>query len=455
METKANKSNLSYVESLLYHSASQSNILPITSTCNVRCIFCSHRQNPPRTESYRIPPLTMEQVKTAISFMDPDIPVVIGESVTKIMEGEPLTHPRWQEIMQEIRDSFPKTPIQLTTNGNLLTNSVIEKLSELAPISINLSLNSASSSGREKLMMDKLAHQAINSARLLQEYNIPFHGSIVAMPHITGWQDLTDAVLYLDQCLAKTVRVFLPGYTAFAPKELQFNQNMWQQLRNHVKGLRSRVAVPITCEPEQLDNLRAEVVGVIKNSPAQQAGMKPGDLILEVSEEVVLSRVHAFNQVLNTDNPLLKVKRKSNVMNIKLAKEAGDSSGLVMAYDIYPDTIQEIEKAARRNRSEKTVVLASQLAYQVLKRAVDVVAYGDSSFHIQAVKSRYFGGSIMAAGLLLVDDFNAALEEIAFSNKNFQLILLPSIAFDMHGRDLGGNSYLELQQKWGVPVELI
>ncbi|MBO8137105.1 MAG: DUF512 domain-containing protein [Desulfotomaculum sp.] len=454
MEGKPN-SNKSYIESLLFYSAAQSNILPITSACNVRCIFCSHHQNPPEVESYRIPPLGMDQVRQAVEFLDESKPVVIGESTTRIMEGEPLTHPRCMEILREIRRKLPNTPIQLTTNGTLINRSAAEEFTALSPFSINLSLNSSSCWGRKKIMNDRLAEQAIKSAELLKEYHIPFHGSIVAMPHITGWQDLVDTIFYLEQCSAKTVRVFLPGYTKYAPPELCFNRKLWEQLRGCVEDLRRKVSLPITVEPERLENLKAEVLGVIAGTTAQRDGIKPGDVILSVSGREVLSRVHAFNMVLEAEKPVLEVKRGEEIITIKINKKAWETSGLVMSYDINPGTIQKFEMAARRCRGSNILVLCSELAYPVLKTAVEKLYTGNSSIYLQAVKSVFFGGNIMAAGLLTVEDFNAVVEKKFPDKSKYQLILLPSAAFDMRGRDLTGKSYLELQEKWGIPVDII
>lgn len=439
--------------SLLYHSAAKSNILPITSTCNVRCVFCSHHQNPPGVESYRIPPLTIDEVKQALSFMDANKPVVIGESVTKIMEGEPLTHPKCLQILQEIRNTMPKTPIQITTNGTLLNDEVVASLKELTPIAVNISINSSSCNIRTKLMADKHSQQAIDSIKVLNKFEVPFHGSVVAMPHITGWEDLTSTVQYLDQYGAETVRIFLPGYSKLAPPELQFDMSMWSQLRHWVTELRSKVTVPLTCEPEQLENLTAEVQGVIKGSTAAFAGVQSGDVILEVNGQAVVTRVHAFNKILFSDNPVIKVARSNQIINLTLQKRKRERSGIVMAYDLHPDTIADIEMAVSRNRAQKALALCSRLAYPVLKAALASIYQGDTEIELMPVQSKYFGGNIMAAGLLVASDFDTA-----FSNAtadNVQVVLMPSIAFDMHGKDLTGASYLDLQDKWRVPVELI
>lgn len=110
-----------YIESLILRGASEGNILPLTSACNVRCIFCSHRQNPPGVEAYRIPPQGRSEVERILPFMDPERPVVIGESATRIIEGEPFTHPAILEILELIRANLPGATIQITTNGSLST----------------------------------------------------------------------------------------------------------------------------------------------------------------------------------------------------------------------------------------------------------------------------------------------------------------------------------------------
>ncbi len=446
-------SDQAYIESLLYYSARQANILPLTSVCNVRCVFCSHHQNPPQVQSYRIPHLSIDTVRTALSFMDENKPVVIGESVSKIMEGEPLTHPQCLDILAEIRRTMPHTPVQLTTNGTLIDEKVAEKLKALAPLAVNLSLNSASCSMRAKLMHDRRAEKAVAAAKLLQQYGVPYHGSIVAMPHITGWDDLTASVLYLEQCGAQTVRVFLPGFTKLAPKELQFAKDTWQKLHAHIDSLRKPGGVPITCEPQMPTDLSAEVLGVIKGSPADKAGIKMGDVLIKAGGISVKSRVDAFEKVRAAADPAVELRRGGEKLTLKIDKPAGQTSGLVMAYDIHPEVISDIEAAVRRRRAKRALLLCSRLAYPVLRAALERLYQGECELRLHPVENRFFGGNIMAAGLLTAADF-AACRQTA-SLREYDVVLLPAAPFDMHGRDLTGQSYLDLQQQWGKPVELI
>jgi len=93
-------------EQLIYDSVHRGNILPLTSVCNVSCIFCSHRQNPPGIKIYKMDHRTPEQVKSCLEFISPGAPVVIGESVTRIIEGEPFLHPEIKGILYAIREKL-------------------------------------------------------------------------------------------------------------------------------------------------------------------------------------------------------------------------------------------------------------------------------------------------------------------------------------------------------------
>ena len=142
------------VYELILRSAQEHGVLPLTSKCNVACLFCSNRQNPPDIRAFDIETLTLEQIDEILSYMTPKKKIVIGESATRINEGEPLTHPDFIEVLRKIRKRFPETLIQITTNGSLLTDSLAAQIRDLEPLEIFLSLNSASSAMRFALMND-------------------------------------------------------------------------------------------------------------------------------------------------------------------------------------------------------------------------------------------------------------------------------------------------------------
>ncbi|WP_066632740.1 DUF512 domain-containing protein [Desulfolucanica intricata] len=442
-----------YVRSLILHSAQESNILPLTSVCNIHCIFCSHRQNPPGVETFRIGHRTPEEIEETLEFMEPDKPVVIGESVTRIMEGEPFTHPHIKQVLKLIRSRFPAVSIQITTNGTLLSSKMVDFLAGLGDVTINLSLNSADIATREMLMKDTRAKEAVDSAVLLGQAGVSYHGSIVAMPWLTGWADLEATIHYLERSGAKTVRIFLPGYTRLAEERLCFSSSLWADLRSFVLELRKSIRVPVTFEPHLPGDFRPEVVGIIKDSPAERAGLLAGDVVLSVGGVSGLTRVQVFKAVLQAAAPKLRILRDSREFEVQLDKAPGKSSGLVMEYDLDPEIIMEMTDAVRKRRARRVLVLTSVLAGNLIKTGIDRFFDEPAEVRVMSVKSSFFGGSIVAAGLLVVSDFAKALRELdGESDWRPDLVLLPGLAFDPRGRDLTGHSYLELEVKFGCSV---
>jgi hypothetical protein len=443
-------------ENSIQDSITDSNILPLTSTCNTRCIFCSHRFNPPEVRVYRTSPRSPAAIKNALSFIDPARPVVIGESVTRVIEGEPFTHPDIVEILCLLRSAFPRTPVHITTNGILLNEEIALLLSRLGCITINLSLNCTGESNRDFLLGDTKAGAAVNSVKLLRKYRIPFNGSIVAMPHLTGWGDLENTISYLSMNEAETVRIFEPGFSRLAPPELRFSQALRVELGDFIYRLRKSINTPITCEPPFIDSLEAEVAGVIAGSPAARAGLKAGDVITAVNGSGVSTRVHAFGRILRSRDPEVKVKRGSAPpFTVSLHKRRGERSGLVMDYDLDPVLIDDIARVSRRHRAGTVLLLTSQLAGPVLRQGLKLFWKEGADAETLEVQNHFFGGSIRAAGLLTTGDMSEGLKDYLAVRSKPDLVLLPGLAFDRTGRDLTGTPYTRLEEEFGIPCESI
>ena len=446
------KLSKSEINGLLYENAAQSNILSLNSTCNVWCKFCSHRQNPPEVESFRISALSLDLLNQAIALLDPCRPVVIGESVTRVIEGEPFIHPEIKKILGRIRERMPGTPIRITTNGTMLDVEMVVFLASLGGVTVNLSLNSSNPTVRQIIMQDPRAETAVKSALLLGERAVPYHGSIVAMPHLTGWDDLAGTIKHFEQCGAETVRVFVPGDTRLAPPDLRIPGSLREQLDLFLEEVRIETAVPITLEPPLIKNLRAFVSGVVAGSPARKAGLSPGDIIEKVNGSPIKSRVDAFRKVLEGESPTLEVTRSGKNFSVKVIKKKGGSSGLVFDYDVDPGTIREIETAVRRKRARRVVLMASELGFGAMGLALEEMWDGGAEIKPVMVKNRFFGGSIGCAGLLTVGDL---LEAVRDNVGRADLCLVPGIAFDRRGRDITGRSYLDLKIENGPGIEIV
>ncbi len=448
-------------EQLILFSAEQDNILPLTSACNVKCIFCSHYQNPSGVEIYGISHRTMEEIDLILEFIDPNRKIVIGESVTRIMEGEPFLHPEIGAILAKIREKFPTTLIQITTNGTLLTDEILDLLTQLGRIELCISLNSVTCEGRLKLMGDS-GKEVWRAIPKLHQLKIPFQGSIVAMPWIVGWGDLEETIFYLDQHHAETIRIFMPGFTKKAHKELVFNSDLPKELLKRVDLWREKCLTPLIVEPAFLNDLRAQVDGIIKNSPAESAGVRRGDEIFKIGDKNPFSRVDAFHSLIKSGQEELVVLRNNqsafpHKICLTLDKEPGDRSGMVFAYDLHPIIYEEVFKVILQRGVKKPLLMASTLATPLIRHLVErlnnKMINEEVKVEMVEVRNRFFGGSIMAGGLLVIQDFLDQWEEL--TKRDYDLILIPSIFLDQWGRDLVGRKVSELEEKMNIEIEVI
>jgi len=123
-----------------------------------------------------------------------------------------------------------------------------------------------------------------------------------------------------------------------------------------------------------------------------------------------------------------------------------------MDYDIDPCLIKDIYHRAHKYR--KVHLLCSKpgaIPIELGLHAGERFSGEHEKYTVTTVQNAWFGGSIMAAGLLLVPDFLAAATEVGLC----EAIFVPAVAFDRAGRDLAGNSYLQLEEHTGCKVEII
>ncbi|MGE5677361.1 MAG: DUF512 domain-containing protein [Pseudomonadota bacterium] len=433
--------------SLLLEAASRDNILVLTTNCSTACIFCSHHQNPVDINAYYVEELNREQIDTLIEFLDGKGKITIGESATRICEGEPFLREDLIDILGSIRLKYPKVQIQITTSGIHLDSHILTELSRIGNIELNISLNSSSAEGRKKLYRGKEHRSAVDAVKLIRDYNIAFSGSIVAMPHLVGWEDIRETILFLNDYGASAVRLFMPGYTRFTKGELP-PENIRESLLEFSGEMGEKLGIPLIVEPSGIKDLNADVLGVLPGSPAFRAGIARGDRIKRLNGKVPVSRVDAYYMAQKAGNPELEVYRNGRTEKVAISKPAASASGMVFNYDIHPDTILDIEKSILRTRSRSCLVLTSELAYEIMRLCVEQ-RYGVET---EAVKNCCFGGNIMCAGLLTIGDIEA---HMAARQKSVEVILLPEIMFDTSGRDLLGRHFKELEESLGIKVEVV
>lgn len=428
-------------EQLLYHSVGRHNILPLTSRCGVSCLFCSHRYNPPGVRAVFFGDLEMEIIRELLDLLNPKEKIVIGESATRLCEGEPFMHPRAGEVIRLLRRRFPRTPIQFTTNGTGLSQEMVTLLAQAGPVELIVSLNSANPRLRRQLMGPHPAEAVLAGIAGLASRGIPWHASLVLLPQITGWADVDESIAFAALHGAKSMRLLLPGFSRLAPVDWSVLAAIPAEALARLEGWRRLYPrLPITLEPALPRDLQARVAGILAHSPAE-GRLLAGDEIISIAGTRPFSRVDAFYSLFFQANPRLLIKRGEEELALTLAKPARASSGIVMDWDLDP---RDVERAMRMaGGAERVLLLTSQWAKPLWQLA-------RPQWRIEAVESAFFGGNIAAAGLLTLADYRRVLAKLDL--REYEAILLPPISFDEAGLDLVGEDCRALARELPAPL---
>jgi len=443
-------------EEILFKTVREDNILPITSICKLNCIFCSHKNNPPEIETYSFGHLDFELIKTMIEFLNPERPVFIGESASKIIEGEPFVHPEIYSILKYLRQRWPEIEIKITTSGSFLEIKQLELLKKLKPLKLNISLNAPAPEERVFLMNDSRPENVFKLIARLKKNQIDFEASIVSMHQLKGFNYLKRTFDFLENYAPKTLRVFMAGFSTYADENLITDLSEYNKLADFISKKREEYSYPIIIEPQRFYSLQAEVNAVMVDSAAAEAGLERGDIIIKVDQQNAASRVDAFYKVKAAQNPELEILRGDKIISAVINKKTNQNSGLIMSYDLSLEQKRKLEAYARESGKEKnnglTVVICSKLAFDFLNDLLQPYLNSKQNLKLLSVENSYFGGSIIAAGLLTNNDLIAALIKI---DKKIKRIILPEIIYDYYGNDLLGEHYSQLEDEFEAELILL
>ena len=439
---------------ILFKTVKEDNILPITSVCKLNCIFCSHKNNPSEIETYRFGHLDKNLIKTMIEFLDPEQPVFIGESASKIVEGEPFVHPDIYQILKYLRQRWPRIEIKITSSGSFIDPEKLKLLKSLNPLELNISLNAPAPEERVFLMNDSNPENVFEIIKKMKELKMRFEASIVSMHHLKGFEYLKKTFEFLEDYSPETLRVFMAGFSKYADSKISSDSSEYKKLNTFINSVKADYSYPIIIEPQLLDNLKAEINDIINNSPAAKTELYSGDVIKEVNDKKVKSRVDAFYQIKSSKNPKVKIHRNNKNKIIHLKKGKNEKSGLILSYDLSIEEIKTLKAYAvqAEKNNDKIVILASEAGYSLLYSLLK--DYLTKNFKLIEVENKFFGASIIAAGLLTNEDLIRVLQK-EIKKASVDKIILPKIIYDYYGNDLLGKHYNQLEDKFRAEVILI
>lgn len=423
--------------------------------------------------------ISREEITTRLKYYDPKNNFgLIGGQLCE--SDEIISNPDIIGVLKTIRRKDKKRAITITTNGTSLSADMVKKLSNVRPIIVVLSLNSSTPKTRGWLMNDQHPEIAINSLPLLKRHKIPFILSIVVWPGLS-FADIEKTILFAEKNDAVAIRLIFPGYSKFFSKKKLFDINKKRmEIAKHFHPLFKNFSIPVYFVPNMLvQNLLLNnidipiIIGVIKNSPSFNRGIKPNDVIKEINGRSVNSIEDALKQLSRFLNKsiILKVKRGGAILEFFLAGERKDvypyctetlkknaPFGILLAERyLSADDVKDIGRYIDVHRAKNVMVLSSATARPFLLRLLNKLNIAkDYNVNIRVVtaKNYFYGGCIDSGDLLTVGDY---IKSIKDNLKKFKpdLIILPASPFTNWGRDLAGRINLDIERIIKIPVEFI
>ncbi|MDD2717465.1 MAG: radical SAM protein [Candidatus Wallbacteria bacterium] len=387
------------------------NTVPITSRCQADCFFCSNKFNPPGVSVYSFD-FTVEILKQYFQLLSSDSPIIIGESATRICEGEPLLHPDLKKILSSLRELYPETPIKLTTNGVLLDRDWLDFFIKIKPFELTVSVNSI---GRHyEFMKCELLLPLPFITEFLSSNSVPLNISLVYFRQFET--DLFRDLESLKKLPAQLWRILKPGRSKLA----DFNAD-WPEKSFYKKLDPFREDRLILLEPPELSDLEARVLGFTR--VFKSGLLKAGDVILEVSGIPVKSRYEAFLTLTSLKDPTIRFQRNGQLYEMTIRKERKEKSGLVFEHDIHPDDWNSVSGILASNFRIVSAPLPASFLKSIFPEKRELII---------SCPNTVFGGNICVAGLMTLQD----LTKLGLSGKYY----LPSVMFNNLGFDLTGQT---------------
>jgi uncharacterized Fe-S cluster-containing radical SAM superfamily protein len=452
-------------------------LVPISGLCNSHCAFCFEQGVPFARE---LSLMSVEEAHTRLKYYCPTTGKGLFASNRPHME--PFINPAALEILELARRREPDKLFWITTNGSFLEEDVVRRLAALRPLILKLSLNVSDPQLNRKVMkMGKKTDTTINAPVLLEKYQIPFIGSIVAWPTIP-LEAIAETVHYLESHRAYAIRIRLPLIHRWYKEQpdIDFNAH-WQAVSQVAYQLRAQCEVPLFVEPPiyWVDPIIPVVDGVVLNSPAYHLGVHQGDIIRTINGRPVLTRsasqailCHAHSLNAPVDLVVERGKEQLQFHLDALSTEdqcypydpihyyRGEAYGIFHVEDFRFGYIRDMLSIIRRHMAKNVLVFSSPVVATVFEAITHTIPeYVDTTREVnittEVLKKTVLGGNFDLVDGRFVEDFAASIRERLNNGERYDLILIPNAFGGPWGTDLYGQSYTEIATEFGIPVELI
>jgi membrane-associated protease RseP (regulator of RpoE activity) len=334
-------------------------------------------------------------------------------------------------------------------------------------------------------MRDPHPETALSALAALQAARLPYSVVIVPWPFPSVKEmveDLERTVAFSDRFSPAFIQISLPGYSErFSQKTLFDREEVWTRIKDRTQHLRTKTKCPLILRPGLFEEYpdpaavdASRLIGVIKNSPADRAGLVMGDRLTSINGLPIKTRPQALAlfrmvQVSRLERVSVTVARPGGPADLSLELNhfdyPFDPAIVPYAGCVFPSSgiplewAEQIKNMIMRVQAREVLIFTSTLVRPTLeKRIRDNPFPAEIKLHLRIPSNRCLGGNIFMGDLLMVEDFIEAVKEFLKENQRTpDLILIPSSPFHLSGwgRDLNGRVYKDIERITGISVGLI
>jgi hypothetical protein len=453
-------------------------LTPISSLCNSKCDFC-FEENLPYAREQSL--MSVEEAQTRLKYYSPDTGNCLFPSNRNHMET--FLHPKALDIIRMARSVEPTKLFWITSNGSHFTEPVIEELAKLKPLIFKLSLNAADEATNHNLMhTGKLTNVALEAPKLLHKYRIPFMGGIVAWPTLT-LDSIEETVRYLEKEEAYAIRIRLPLVHKWMKHQPTADLNEhWKRVASFAEDLRGKVDVPLFIEPPLflVTPIVPEVDGVVKNSPAYRAGIRPKDVVRSINNNKVRTRIESEAllgqlRMQNAQEVPVEVERNGEKIAVVLKERQlsedtypysndffyrGENFGIFHVEDFRLNYIDKFISIIKKHNASRVMLFSSKIVAELCAMIIAKVPEFDKALSgvtlfIETIEDNALGGNFNVLDSRTIDDYIAVINQRQSEGEKVDLVLIPDAFGSPWGMDINGRSEFDIVLECGVPVERI
>ena len=429
---------------ILEYAARRDNMLCLTSRCGEHSVFRSVPL-PPGVDIPDGGERPMEEIRRSIALLTKGRPITLGAPWPQVWGGDPLSHPHFQEILAEVRLAFPTALVRIVTDGGALTPQCARFLSQHGPVQLELVVSAGPQGpGGE----ERAAAAAMLAMALLVQFALPFSATAIAPPLPEGTECAEAAVRLLARYGAAAVRL-VPGGALVWRDHPWYNPDP-ASLEELADRLAPQLPCPLLVEPSGGGDLSPVVLGVLQGSPAWEAGVRRGDVLLTVNGHAAASAPQAGELVNRRREVKVKYDRGGRLYTAHW-DNGPQGAGLAFAPGYDPRRLALLRHAL--DSEGPALVMVPRREAPLLSAALE--GAGEPGCTLLPVEAAALGGPLSGAQLLCCRDYLTALRGYLADHQAPERVLLPAESFNGLGWDLQGVGVAHLERLAGVPLQVL